>query len=200
MERYSNKVSSTEKLSITKKDLGNDNYGHHELMGDIGGGGGEERSHGGGCLNGDLKKKKAGQISGGLNGVIRCCQAEKCASDLAEAKQYHRRHRVCEFHAKAQAAIVAGSSQRFCQQCSRFHELSEFDEAKRSCRRRLAGHNERRRKNSMEFKGTGKELMNIQLSRYVYLPCKCCNFITLLNFFLKKVSLKDVVPDNVVCM
>nr|GEX69869.1 ribonuclease H-like domain-containing protein [Tanacetum cinerariifolium] len=39
-----------------------------------------------------------------------------------------------------------------------FHELSEFDEAKRSCRRRLAGHNERRRKNSMEYKGTGKEL------------------------------------------
>lgn len=44
----------------------------------------------------------------------------------------------------------------------RFHELSEFDEAKRSCRRRLAGHNERRRKNSMEFKGTGKELVCVQ--------------------------------------
>lgn len=28
----------------------------------------------------------------------------------------------------------------------RFHELMEFDEGKRSCRRRLAGHNERRRK------------------------------------------------------
>ncbi|PIA36589.1 hypothetical protein AQUCO_03300055v1 [Aquilegia coerulea] len=37
----------------------------------------------------------------------------------------------------------------------RFHELSEFDEAKRSCRRRLAGHNERRRKNSSEFQGEG---------------------------------------------
>nr|GEX30818.1 SBP-like protein [Tanacetum cinerariifolium] len=43
-----------------------------------------------------------------------------------------------------------------------FHELSEFDEAKRSCRRRLAGHNERRRKNSMEYKGTGKELVCVQ--------------------------------------
>ncbi|KAF7818967.1 protein STRUBBELIG-RECEPTOR FAMILY 2 [Senna tora] len=29
---------------------------------------------------------------------------------------------------------------------SRFHQLSEFDQEKRSCRRRLAGHNERRRK------------------------------------------------------
>ena len=28
----------------------------------------------------------------------------------------------------------------------RFHLLSEFDDGKRSCRRRLAGHNERRRK------------------------------------------------------
>lgn len=29
---------------------------------------------------------------------------------------------------------------------SRFHRLPEFDQGKRSCRRRLAGHNERRRK------------------------------------------------------
>lgn len=28
----------------------------------------------------------------------------------------------------------------------RFHVLKEFDEGKRSCRRRLAGHNKRRRK------------------------------------------------------
>jgi hypothetical protein len=30
----------------------------------------------------------------------------------------------------------------------RFHVVSEFDDSKRSCRRRLAGHNERRRKSS----------------------------------------------------
>ena len=32
----------------------------------------------------------------------------------------------------------------------RFHPLSEFDEGKRSCRRRLAGHNKRRRKTQAE--------------------------------------------------
>ncbi|XP_048138948.1 squamosa promoter-binding protein 1-like isoform X2 [Rhodamnia argentea] len=80
----------------------------------------------------------------------RNCQAEKCTADLTEAKQYHRRHKVCEQHSKAPAVVVAGLHQRFCQQCSRFHELSEFDENKRSCRRRLAGHNERRRKNPAE--------------------------------------------------
>lgn len=38
---------------------------------------------------------------------------------------------------------------------SRFHELSEFDEAKRSFRGRLAGHNERRRKTSGDSFGEG---------------------------------------------
>ncbi|KAK4342334.1 hypothetical protein RND71_038150 [Anisodus tanguticus] len=79
---------------------------------------------------------------------LRSCQAEKCSVDLSDAKQYHKRHKVCEYHAKSQVVVVAGLRQRFCQQCSRFHELMEFDESKRSCRRRLAGHNERRRKSS----------------------------------------------------
>ncbi|PKA52578.1 Squamosa promoter-binding-like protein 4 [Apostasia shenzhenica] len=90
---------------------------------------------------------------GGAAGPV--CQAEKCTADLTEAKRYHRRHKVCEAHAKAAVVIVAGLRQRFCQQCSRFHELSEFDETKRSCRRRLAGHNERRRKSSSESQGEG---------------------------------------------
>lgn len=32
----------------------------------------------------------------------------------------------------------------------RFHDVSEFDDARRSCRNRLADHNERRRKSSSE--------------------------------------------------
>ncbi|CAI9756471.1 unnamed protein product [Fraxinus pennsylvanica] len=75
-----------------------------------------------------------------------CCQVQDCTVDMAGAKPYHRRHKVCEFHFKAPAVLVAGLQQRFCQQCSRFHEVSEFDESKRSCRGRLAMHNERRRK------------------------------------------------------
>lgn len=103
---------------------------------------------GGGCGDVDDKKKKKGSGGGpGSASSMRCCQAEKCTADLSDVKQYHRRHKVCEHHAKAQVVIVAGIRQRFCQQCSRFHELAEFDEAKKSCRRRLAGHNERRRKN-----------------------------------------------------
>ncbi|KAF3525682.1 hypothetical protein F2Q69_00051150 [Brassica cretica] len=71
--------------------------------------------------------------------------------DLSSSKDYHKRHRVCEAHSKTSVVIVNGVEQRFCQQCSRFHFLSEFDNGKRSCRRRLAGHNERRRKPSFYF-------------------------------------------------
>ncbi|CAM6038970.1 unnamed protein product, partial [Sphagnum compactum] len=74
------------------------------------------------------------------------CQVEGCTANLSSAKDYHRRHKVCEMHSKASKAIAAGCEQRFCQQCSRFHVLTEFDEIKHSCRRRLAGHNERRHK------------------------------------------------------
>uniref|UniRef100_A0A1D1Y6Q4 Squamosa promoter-binding-like protein 14 n=1 Tax=Anthurium amnicola TaxID=1678845 RepID=A0A1D1Y6Q4_9ARAE len=74
------------------------------------------------------------------------CQVEGCKADLTGAKAYYCRHKVCGMHSKSPKVIVAGMEQRFCQQCSRFHLLPEFDQGKRSCRRRLAGHNERRRK------------------------------------------------------
>ncbi|NP_001267898.1 promoter-binding protein SPL9 [Vitis vinifera] len=74
------------------------------------------------------------------------CQVEGCKVDLSDAKAYYSRHKVCGMHSKSPTVIVAGLEQRFCQQCSRFHQLAEFDQGKRSCRRRLAGHNERRRK------------------------------------------------------
>ncbi|KAK6251965.1 hypothetical protein QUC31_013685 [Theobroma cacao] len=75
-----------------------------------------------------------------------CCQVYGCNEDLSSSKDYHKRHKVCEAHSKTAKVIVNGIEQRFCQQCSRFHGLAEFDDGKRSCRKRLAGHNERRRK------------------------------------------------------
>ncbi|XVE85340.1 hypothetical protein DITRI_Ditri17bG0083500 [Diplodiscus trichospermus] len=78
------------------------------------------------------------------------CQVEGCNLDLSSAKDYHRKHRVCESHSKSPKVSVGGFERRFCQQCSRFHGLSEFDEKKRSCRRRLSDHNARRRKPQTE--------------------------------------------------
>ncbi|CAK9207634.1 unnamed protein product [Sphagnum troendelagicum] len=84
--------------------------------------------------------------AGPPNTQVPMCQAEGCKADLSTAKHYHRRHKVCELHSKAPTVIAAGLTKRFCQQCSRFHLLAEFDEGKRSCRKRLADHNRRRRK------------------------------------------------------
>ncbi|KDP45880.1 hypothetical protein JCGZ_15324 [Jatropha curcas] len=136
-----------------------------------------EEEEGNGGFADDEKKKGVGVVygkrgtaaagGGGGGGVSPpSCQVEKCGADLSDAKRYHRRHKVCEVHAKAPAVIVAGLRQRFCQQCSRFHELSEFDEAKRSCRRRLAGHNERRRKSlSAESNGESSSLSSSSRSK-----------------------------------
>ncbi|KAL6187815.1 hypothetical protein ACLB2K_039210 [Fragaria x ananassa] len=78
------------------------------------------------------------------------CQVHGCNMDLSSSKEYHKRHRVCDAHSKTAIVIVNGIEQRFCQQCSRFHLLAEFDDVKRSCRRRLAGHNQRRRKPQLD--------------------------------------------------
>ncbi|XP_010539755.1 PREDICTED: squamosa promoter-binding-like protein 14 [Tarenaya hassleriana] len=93
-------------------------------------------------------KRVRSSSPGGANYPM--CQVDCCKEDLSSAKDYHRRHKVCELHSKASKVLVGKQMQRFCQQCSRFHLLSEFDEGKRSCRRRLAGHNRRRRKTQPE--------------------------------------------------
>ncbi|XP_076955159.1 squamosa promoter-binding-like protein 16 [Bidens hawaiensis] len=108
------------------------------------GGGGEE------AVARPSKRVRAGSPGGGGGGNYPVCQVDNCKEDLTAAKDYHRRHKVCEVHSKAGKALVGNQMQRFCQQCSRFHLLSEFDEGKRSCRRRLAGHNRRRRKTQPE--------------------------------------------------
>ncbi|KAL6977926.1 hypothetical protein U1Q18_026712 [Sarracenia purpurea var. burkii] len=99
------------------------------------------------------------------------CQVEGCNLDLKSAKDYHRRHRICENHSKSPRVIVAGMERRFCQQCSR-----QFDDKKRSCRRRLSDHNARRRRprpeaihfNSVRassLNGDGRHQMNFLLNR-----------------------------------
>ncbi|CAN1762499.1 Squamosa promoter-binding-like protein 12 [Linum perenne] len=109
--------------------------------------GGHEREMGENWEGNSGKKTK---LTGGSSSSRAACQVEDCGADLSKAKDYHRRHKVCEMHSKATKALVANVMQRFCQQCSRFHVLQEFDEGKRSCRRRLAGHNKRRRKTNPE--------------------------------------------------
>jgi len=63
------------------------------------------------------RKEKAGAATAAA-GAPRC-QVEGCHAELAGAKDYHRRHKVCAAHSKAPRVVVLGAEQRFCQQCSR---------------------------------------------------------------------------------
>uniref|UniRef100_A0A0E0LFC8 SBP-type domain-containing protein n=2 Tax=Oryza punctata TaxID=4537 RepID=A0A0E0LFC8_ORYPU len=98
------------------------------------------------CPSTVVKKMKVSQQSTQSS----YCQVEGCKVDLSSSREYHRKHKVCEAHSKAPKVIVSGLERRFCQQCSRFHGLAEFDQKKKSCRRRLSDHNARRRKPQQE--------------------------------------------------
>ncbi|CAI8590806.1 unnamed protein product [Vicia faba] len=74
------------------------------------------------------------------------CQVPGCEVDISELKGYHRRHRVCLRCANAVTVLIDGEAKRYCQQCGKFHVLPDFDEGKRSCRRKLERHNTRRRR------------------------------------------------------
>ncbi|XP_052183320.1 squamosa promoter-binding-like protein 18 [Diospyros lotus] len=99
------------------------------------------------------------------------CLVDGCREDLSNCKEYHRRHKVCEKHSKTSEVTIGGFKKRFCQQCSRFHSLEEFDEGKRSCRKRLDGHNRRRRKPQAEpLSRLGSSLSNYQGTRLFPFP------------------------------
>ncbi|KAL0414659.1 UNVERIFIED_CONTAM: Squamosa promoter-binding-like protein 7 [Sesamum radiatum] len=93
------------------------------------------------------------------------CQVPGCEADITELKGYHKRHRVCLRCANASAVVLDGESKRYCQQCGKFHLLSDFDEGKRSCRRKLERHNNRRRRRPSDSRGgTQKEAQQISLT------------------------------------
>ncbi|CAL1397076.1 unnamed protein product [Linum trigynum] len=98
---------------------------------------------------------------GGGPGMYRC-QVPGCEADIGELKGYHRRHRVCLRCANATAVELEGETKRYCQQCGKFHLLSDFDEGKRSCRRKLERHNNRRRRKPGAKVGTSVDSLQAE--------------------------------------
>ncbi|KAG0488138.1 hypothetical protein HPP92_006949 [Vanilla planifolia] len=90
---------------------------------------------------GGKKRARAGVVNVGVR-----CQVMGCEADISDLKGYHRRHRVCLRCANASSVNLDGEEKRYCQQCGKFHALLDFDEGKRSCRRKLERHNKRRRR------------------------------------------------------
>ncbi|KAL8482697.1 hypothetical protein ACS0TY_025655 [Phlomoides rotata] len=75
----------------------------------------------------DGKSGKKTKI-GGVQSSRAVCQVEDCKVDLSTAKDYHRRHKVCDVHSKATSCLVGNIMQIFCQQCSRDH-VNEYADA-----------------------------------------------------------------------
>ncbi|KAL8515493.1 hypothetical protein ACS0TY_014251 [Phlomoides rotata] len=101
-------------------------------------------------------KKRARTVRASSGAPLRC-QVPGCEADISELKGYHKRHRVCLQCAHASSVMLDGEKKRYCQQCGKFHVLSNFDEGKRSCRMKLDIHNRRRKKSNDSKGGSGKE-------------------------------------------
>lgn len=72
------------------------------------------------------------------------CQTDGCNADLSDCKPYVRRYRLCWACMKSSEVLVDSKAMRFCQQCSRLHDLSMFDGKKKSCRVKLIELKQRR--------------------------------------------------------
>ncbi|CAN1284035.1 Squamosa promoter-binding-like protein 7 [Linum perenne] len=106
--------------------------------------------------------KKRARVGRGGPGMYRC-QVPGCEVDISELKGYHRRHRVCLRCANATDVKIDGETKRYCQQCGKFHLLPDFDEGKRSCRRKLERHNNRRRRKSVNGSVAGNEGTSMEI-------------------------------------
>ncbi|RID73656.1 hypothetical protein BRARA_B00791 [Brassica rapa] len=105
----------------------------------------------------ELPKRK--RVRGG-SGVVRC-QVPGCEVDISELKGYHKRHRVCLTCANASSVVLEGVDKRYCQQCGKFHVLPDFDEGKRSCRRKLERHNNRRKRKPVDKGGVASKQQQV---------------------------------------
>jgi len=72
-------------------------------------------------------------------------QVDGCGIELINEKTYYKRYRICTAHCNMKSMVIQGRRQRFCQQCGRFHDVTEFEGSRKSCRRKLQRHNQRRR-------------------------------------------------------
>lgn len=101
-------VSKKNPVSQTKEDA--------RLFLQLGGGGGVDLVSGEESVTRPSKRVRSRSPG---SGNYPMCQVDNCKEDLSAAKDYHRRHKVCEVHSKAEKALVGKQMQRFCQQCSR---------------------------------------------------------------------------------
>lgn len=79
-------------------------------------------------------------------GCRKSCQVLGCQNPLPSTRFYYTRYRICPYHAGLSEMTLDGNVVRFCQQCGRFHPLSDFEGNKKSCIHKLLAHNAQRKK------------------------------------------------------
>jgi hypothetical protein len=58
-------------------------------------------------------------------------QVAGCGTNLAGAKSYYQRFRLCQEHLNLPCVMIADAASRFCQKCICFHAIEEFDDSKK---------------------------------------------------------------------
>lgn len=56
---------------------------------------------------------------------------------LAPSPPHPQRYRICPHHMGLHSIVLNGSTSRFCQQCGRFQPVEDFDDDKKTCRRKV---------------------------------------------------------------
>jgi hypothetical protein len=58
-------------------------------------------------------------------------QVVGCGKDLADARSYYQRFRLCHEHLNLPYVLIDDAPCRFCQKCLCFHPLEDFDGTKK---------------------------------------------------------------------
>eukprot|EP00242_Pyramimonas_sp_CCMP2087_P009323 CAMPEP_0198213630 /NCGR_PEP_ID=MMETSP1445-20131203/28977_1 /TAXON_ID=36898 /ORGANISM="Pyramimonas sp., Strain CCMP2087" /LENGTH=314 /DNA_ID=CAMNT_0043888301 /DNA_START=425 /DNA_END=1369 /DNA_ORIENTATION=- len=72
------------------------------------------------------------------------CRVPGCTTSDMQWTKYSRKHRVCMRHIKLESVLIDDIKQRFCQKCTRFQRLEDFDGSKHTCRKGLESQRQRR--------------------------------------------------------
>jgi len=84
----------------------------------------------------------------------KACRVPDCPhADLRSGPRYCRSHRICEYHIKCLHVYFNDAAYRFCQKCTRFHVVEEFEEEKHTCRQGLLLQRKQRLMRSLTARG-----------------------------------------------
>mmetsp|Transcript_31260 Transcript_31260/g.52518 ORF Transcript_31260/g.52518 Transcript_31260/m.52518 type:complete len:895 (-) Transcript_31260:116-2800(-) len=108
---------------------------------------------------------KYGINVGAQNSSSKCakaCRVPDCPyADLRSGPRYCLRHRICEYHVKCLQVYFEEAAYRFCQKCTRFHLVEEFEDDKHTCRQGLLLQRKQRLMRSLTARGLASGISDV---------------------------------------